>query len=176
MINLLRQRNVAYVALIATGVLGVGAGLSLLQLPATAQDKMVDVPIFEVDPLWPKPLPNEGLLGMTIGVSVDDRDNVWITHRGSQTLNNNEKGAELTPPTAACCRAAPPVLQALDRAVEPAPSAARLQLACPRPRRATRADPPRWHRCTCDRPRWPATRYCAAPRQTSDRGRSLVDR
>jgi DNA-binding beta-propeller fold protein YncE len=110
MINLLRQRNVAYGALIAAGVLGVGAGLSLLQQPATAQDKMVDVPIFEVDPLWPKPLPNEGLLGMTIGVSIDDRDNVWITHRGSATLNNNEKGAELTPPTAACCRSAPPVI------------------------------------------------------------------
>ena len=89
MINLLRQRNVAYVALLAAGVLGVGAGLSLLQLPATAQEKMVDVPIFEVDPLWPKPLPNEGLLGMTIGASVDDHDNVWIVHRGSSIGRRN---------------------------------------------------------------------------------------
>ena len=26
-----------------------------------------DVPIFEVDPLWPKPLPNHWILGNTIG-------------------------------------------------------------------------------------------------------------
>jgi hypothetical protein len=30
-------------------------------------------PRFEVDPLWPKPLPNHWLLGQTIGVSVDAR-------------------------------------------------------------------------------------------------------
>ena len=43
-------------------------------------------------------LPSDRILGMTIGVSVDAQDNVWIVHRGSQTLNNNEKGAELNPP------------------------------------------------------------------------------
>lgn len=76
--------------------------------PAPAE--LVDAPIFEVDPLWPKPLPNEALLGMVIGVSVDDADNVWIVHRGAQTLNNNERGAELNPPVARCCRTAPPVI------------------------------------------------------------------
>src|SRR5258705_617756 len=70
----------------------------------------VQAPVFEVDPLGPKPLPNEWLLGMTIGVSVDAQDNIWIVHRGSSTLNNNEKGAELVPPVAACCKSAPPVL------------------------------------------------------------------
>src|SRR5438067_8812156 len=108
--NGVRQRQFMLGAVFAAAVIGLGTGLAMLQNAATAQDKTVEVPIFEVDPLWPKPLPDEGLLGMTIGVSVDDRDNVWITHRGSQTLNNNEKGAELTPPTAACCRAAPPVI------------------------------------------------------------------
>jgi hypothetical protein len=29
-------------------------------------------PVFEVDPLWPKPLPNHWLLGMTIGVWLVD--------------------------------------------------------------------------------------------------------
>src|SRR6187549_3178307 len=29
------------------------------------------VPTFEVDPLWPKPLPNHWILGQTIGVAVD---------------------------------------------------------------------------------------------------------
>src|ERR1700751_4521933 len=110
MVKLTGRRSFAYGAAIVAVVAGLGGGLSLLQNRATAQDRMVEVPIFEVDPLWPKPLPNEGLLGMTIGVSVDAQDNIWITHRGSATLKNNEKGAELTPPTAACCRSAPPVI------------------------------------------------------------------
>src|SRR5712672_4600089 len=91
-------------------IAGMGVGGAMLQNAATAQSAMVEVPIFEVDPLWPKPLPDEGLLGMTIGISVDAQDNVWIVHRGSQTLNNNEKGAELDPPIAACCKSAPPVI------------------------------------------------------------------
>ena len=66
--------------------------------------------MFEVDPLWPKPLPNNWLLGWTIGVWVDEQDYVWIIHRGAGDLHNNERGAELNPPIAECCRTAPPVL------------------------------------------------------------------
>ena len=68
-------------------------------------------PAFEVDPLWPKPLPNHWVLGSTIGVSVDENDHVWIIHRSSATLGNNEKGLELKPPTGECCAGAPPVLE-----------------------------------------------------------------
>jgi len=91
-------------------IAGMGVGGAMLLNVATAQHATVEVPIFEVDPFWPKPLPNEGLLGMAIGVSVDAQDNVWMVHRSSQTLHNNEKGAELNPPIAACCRGAAPVL------------------------------------------------------------------
>ena len=38
-------------------------------------------PIFEVDPLWPKPLPNHWVMGSTIGLSVDAQDHVWVIHR-----------------------------------------------------------------------------------------------
>jgi hypothetical protein len=68
-------------------------------------------PYFEVDPLWPKPLPNHWLLGSAVGVSVDERDHVWIIHRSSSTLNDNEKGLELSPPRGDCCAGAPPVLE-----------------------------------------------------------------
>ena len=71
----------------------------------------VRAPRFEVDPFWPKPLPNHWLLGSTIGVWVDERDHVWIIHRSSATLNNNERGAELNPATGECCKGAPPVLE-----------------------------------------------------------------
>ena len=70
----------------------------------------MQAPRFEVDPFWPKPLPNRWLLGSVIGVWADEQDHVWIIHRSSATLHNNEKGAELNPPIAECCRGAPPVL------------------------------------------------------------------
>ena len=82
----------------------------VLQQQAEAQGSSVTAPMFEVDPLWPKPLPNHWLLGWTIGVWVDEQDHVWIIHRGSGGLHNNERGAELNPPLGECCRAAPPVL------------------------------------------------------------------
>src|SRR6266436_1076830 len=110
MIKSAKRRNLLCGVAFAAGVIGFGAGVSMVQNAATAQETMVEAPIFEVDPLWPKPLPNEALLGMTIGVSVDAQDNVWIVHRGASTLNNNEKGSELNPPVSACCRSAPPVL------------------------------------------------------------------
>jgi len=93
-------------------LVGLWLAQSLLDKRAAAQERaVVQAPRFEVDPLWPKPLPNHWLLGSAIGVSVDDQDHVWIIHRGSATLNNNEKGLELKPPTGECCAGAPPVLE-----------------------------------------------------------------
>jgi hypothetical protein len=68
----------------------------------------VMVPWFEVDPLWPKPLPNHWVLAMTIGLSMDAHDNVWIVHR-PQTLEQKESYA--TRGEADCCTAAPDVLE-----------------------------------------------------------------
>lgn len=67
-------------------------------------------PHFEVDPFWPKPLPENWRLGSSIGVAVDSDDLVWMIHRGSPTLNRNEKALELDPVEGTCCRAAPPIL------------------------------------------------------------------
>ena len=68
-------------------------------------------PRFEVDPFWPKPLPEHWLLGSTIGVGVDSRDHVFIIHRRASIDARTELGAEADPPTAECCRAAPEVLE-----------------------------------------------------------------
>ncbi len=88
-----RKRNL-YAGVSAVGLLvALGFGQHWLETTAAAQAKGgVQAPRFEVDPLWPKPLPNHWLLGMTIGVSVDSRNHVWIIHRSSATLGNNEKG------------------------------------------------------------------------------------
>jgi hypothetical protein len=94
---------------VAIGILAVAE--VMLQQAVTAQEGggTVRAPRFEVDPLWPKPLPNHWLLGSTIGVWVDERDHIWIIHRSSATLDENEKGVELK--TAECCAGAPPVLE-----------------------------------------------------------------
>ena len=95
---------------IAVGVIviALGIGQALLQNHAEAQARSVQAPLFEVDPLWPKPLPNHWLLGMTIGVWVDEQDHVWIIHRGAPTLHDNERALDLK--VGECCTAAPPVL------------------------------------------------------------------
>jgi DNA-binding beta-propeller fold protein YncE len=68
-------------------------------------------PRFEVDPFWPKPLPNHWLIGSAIGVSVDSRDHVWIIHR-QQSLNlETEAGAGQSNPLGECCAVAPPVIE-----------------------------------------------------------------
>ncbi|WP_419163096.1 hypothetical protein [Candidatus Palauibacter sp.] len=70
-----------------------------------------EAPMFEVDPFWPKPLPNHWLLGSTIGVGVDSRDHVFIIHRRASINAGTELGADADPPTSECCRAAPEVLE-----------------------------------------------------------------
>ena len=105
-----RTSNLVSWAALAAGIFGLGVGQAVLQRQADAQGSSVQAPVFEVDPLWPKPLPNNWLLGWTIGVWVDEQDYVWIIHRGAGGLHNNERGAELNPPIAECCRTAPPVL------------------------------------------------------------------
>ena len=74
----------------------------------------VDAPMFEVDPFWPQPFPNNWLLGNAIGVWVDDSDIIWMVHRSSATLTGGETGAEQDPPTGECCIGAPPIM-AFDR-------------------------------------------------------------
>jgi DNA-binding beta-propeller fold protein YncE len=68
-----------------------------------------DAPRFEVDPFWPKPLPNNWILGQVSGVAVDTRGHVWIVQR-PRSLSERELGAAQSPPMSRCCVAAPPVL------------------------------------------------------------------
>ncbi len=67
-------------------------------------------PVFEVDPFWPRPLPNHWVLGSTIGVAVDARDHVFILHRPG-SVDDNFKAAAMKPPIGICCTPAPDVLE-----------------------------------------------------------------
>ena len=99
--------------IIGTGFAVILAALVVLERALAreaAGQATVQAPRFEVDPMWPKPLPNGWVIGMAIGVGVDSNDHVWIVHRGD-TLSQLEAAADQNPPTAACCKKAPPVLE-----------------------------------------------------------------
>jgi DNA-binding beta-propeller fold protein YncE len=101
------KRNALAGLTVVTLLIILGLGQAALSR-AAAQQGGVEAPRFEVDPFWPKAMPNHWVLGQTIGVWVDEQDVVWIVHRGSATLADNEKALELK--TGECCAAAPPVL------------------------------------------------------------------
>src|SRR5947209_20463674 len=69
-----------------------------------------DAPKFQVDPAWPKPLPNNWIMGQAAGVAVDAQDHVWVVQR-PKSLTDDEKAASLSPPRTKCCAAAPPVME-----------------------------------------------------------------
>ena len=86
-------------ALLVTLVIGARIG----ERKVTAQDRKgaVQAPMFEVDPLWPKPLPNHWVLGSLGGIAVDGQDHIkwargtldWsaaaapIVHRNSRAMD-----------------------------------------------------------------------------------------
>lgn len=78
--------------------------------PSESSSAGPQAPRFEVDPLWPKPLPNHWRIGSAIGVAVDAQDHVWVLHR-PESLQAKESYAAQNPPAALCCTAAPPVLE-----------------------------------------------------------------
>jgi len=90
--------------------LALAMGSLVLNKMASVHAAGAMAPRFEVDPMWPKPLPNHWILGQTIGVSVDGNDHIWIIHRAG-SLEPGEQHATTNPPTAQCCAAAPPVLE-----------------------------------------------------------------
>src|SRR5688572_18323954 len=97
-------------AALLIAILSVGAAGAVLPHAANAQAKPDAIPRFEPQPFWPKPLPENWILGQVSGIAVDRNDHIWIVHRPA-TLLDDEKGAQQNPPATKCCRAAPPVLK-----------------------------------------------------------------
>jgi DNA-binding beta-propeller fold protein YncE len=104
------KRNVYVAAAFITSIAALEIFSIALDKRATVQASAASAPRFEVDPMWPKPLPNHWILGQTIGVSVDANDHVWIIHRAG-SLEPGEVHATTNPPIARCCAPAPPVLE-----------------------------------------------------------------
>ena len=85
------------------------AAVGVIVLAAVVWGAASEAPVFEVDPFWPKPLPNDWLMGQAAGVAAKG-DRVWVVQR-PKSLTEDERGATLTPPRSLCCKPAPPVLE-----------------------------------------------------------------
>ncbi|MSO55537.1 MAG: hypothetical protein EXQ55_01225 [Acidobacteria bacterium] len=121
-----RTRSV-YVGVSVVTLVVVLTGLQLmLQTRATAQG--IQAGVYQVEPMWPKPLPNHWVLGSTVGLAVDSRDHVWVVHRGKSSIDPNlgammiyqpgaPRGGGAAPPmpknpiSEFCCTEAPPVVE-----------------------------------------------------------------
>ncbi len=93
-----------------SGVLAIASISVRAQISVPALEAAADIPTFAVDPFWPKPLPNDWILGQVAGIHVDADDRVWIVQR-PRSLTERELGASQEPPLSNCCSAAPPVLE-----------------------------------------------------------------
>jgi DNA-binding beta-propeller fold protein YncE len=98
-----------FVLLVALGAVrhSLEAGVAA-QGNGNGKGNTVTVPRYEVDPTFPKPMPNGWYQGMTIGATVDAQDHIWVIHR-PDSLSPSENAALMR--TGACCAKAPPVLE-----------------------------------------------------------------
>ena len=117
-----RKRNLLIGSSLLALIIACGVGQSAVEdaVEEEAAMAMGDgpmVPMFEVDPLWPKNLPDHWLMGPTIGVDVDSTDTIWLVHRNTpdQFVARTEIGLVQDPPLSECCQPGPPVL-AFDQA------------------------------------------------------------
>src|SRR5213078_799581 len=74
-------RTRSWPVLAVVSVVGVGASMLPLATARAQPAAGARAPQFQVDPSWPKPLPNGWLMGQAAGVTVDAQDHVWVIQR-----------------------------------------------------------------------------------------------
>src|SRR3974390_1183167 len=74
--------------------------------PAYSQN----APVYQVDPYWPKPLPNKWSMQQIVDIYVDKEDHVWVLNRASDA-RPDELVASTTPPRTECCVVGPEVVE-----------------------------------------------------------------
>ncbi len=104
-------KKLAIGSFLAAALVALGIGQSKLQEPTIAASNDTMAPAFQVDPLWPKPLPNHWITGNTIGVDVDDRDHIFTVHRNTENMFGGRTEIGLALGVAECCTPAPPILE-----------------------------------------------------------------
>ena len=105
-----RRRMWVCPLLLVTCVWSAACGLGSDSEEGISSSTIEVVPTHEVDPTWPKKMPNDWIMGAVTSVFVDVQDHVWVTHL-RETLTEEETGAVQDPPTRLCCVPAPIVIE-----------------------------------------------------------------
>ena len=109
------SRTARFAVLIALSlVLGCGAAMtepteSSEALPASLPDQETGVPTFEYDPTWPKPLPNNWVMGSVGAMAIDVNEHIWVAQRPASTTDPGERTG--LSGDSECCFPAPPVME-----------------------------------------------------------------
>ena len=105
------MKLLTYIGLVAVLLVSFGCGEAPQVAPVADEISGADgIPQYAVDPSWPKPLPNNWILGQAAGIATDSEGHVWVLHRPG-SLTDDERGAALDPPVSKCCISGPPVLE-----------------------------------------------------------------
>lgn len=84
--------------------------LAVLALPSSTSSEAVAnesfgrgnvAPNFQVDPFWPKPLPEDWVLGQVAGIAVDQHDRIWMVQRPRSLVEGELFNASPAPPVMA---------------------------------------------------------------------------
>jgi DNA-binding beta-propeller fold protein YncE len=100
----------------------LGGTLVLLQAPILAAQRAAtsgkaqpagkaQAPQFEVEILWPKPMPNHWLLGSATGVAIDKQDHIFVVNLTDSFTARTEIGLSANPTLGECCDPSPNVLE-----------------------------------------------------------------
>ena len=73
--------------------------------------KAAQAPLFEVEILWPKPMPNHWLLGSATGVAIDKQDHIFVVNLTDSFTARTEIGRSANPSLGECCDPSPNVLE-----------------------------------------------------------------
>jgi hypothetical protein len=65
--------------------MNTSSGTSAATAPARTVASIAAVPRFEIDPTWPKPLPEGWISGQLACVYVDHNDHIFVVNRGDIT-------------------------------------------------------------------------------------------
>jgi len=105
-----RARSIPIARNLTQTIFAAITAVALIGVAAVPRALAGEVPTFAVDASWPKPLPNNWIMGQVGGISTDAQGHIWVFQR-PRSLTDDEKAATLNPPRTKCCVPAPPVLE-----------------------------------------------------------------
>lgn len=105
---MVRVKHVGVTALVLV-LIAVAQSGGVRTVAAQGKSKALEMPVFEFDPGWPKPLPKNWITGNIGAMAVDAKDHIWLAQRPGSTTNLSERyGLE---GNGECCFPAPPVME-----------------------------------------------------------------